>query len=248
MGEVAEGDPALLVGVISDQRTVHDIPHTVACRALGVSEAWFYKWRGGPAVPTKREVGRVRLEERITHFFRGSGDTYGSPRSTLDLWAEGWQVSVNTVAEVMADLGLQGRKPPRRRRSLTRPGKRRAAPDLVHRRFDAVAPDVLWAGDVTEIETGEGKLCLATVLDLFSRRLLGYAMGTHHDAALVGASLKMAAATRGGQVDGVIFHSDRGASTPARRTTTCATGWVWCSPWGGWDQPWTTPLPSRSTR
>ncbi|MEE1804814.1 IS3 family transposase, partial [Streptomyces sp. BE133] len=193
-----------------DQRTEYDIPHTVACRALGVSEAWFYKWRRRPSEPTKREARRRQLEERITYFFRESGDTYGSPRVTLDLWAEGWQVSVNTVAEIMADLGLQGRKPPRRRRSLTRQGKRRAAPDLVHRRFDAVAPDVLWVGDMTEIETGEGKLYLATVLDLFSRRLLGYAMGSHHDAALVGASLQMAAAVRGGDVDGVIFHSDRG--------------------------------------
>jgi putative transposase len=120
----------LLVGVISDQRTGHGIPHTVACRALGVSEAWFYKWRRRPAEPTRRETRRRRLEERITHFFHESGDTYGSPRITLDLWAEGWQVSVNTVAEVMADLGLQGRKPPRRRRCLTRQGKRRAAPDL----------------------------------------------------------------------------------------------------------------------
>ncbi|MEC4017566.1 IS3 family transposase [Streptomyces sp. H27-D2] len=107
--------------------------------------------------------------------------------------------------------GLQGRKPPRKRRSLTRQGKRRASPDLVHRKFDAIAPDVLWVGGMTEIETGEGKLYLATVLDLFSRRLLGYAMGAYHDAALVGASLKMAAATRGGDVDGVIFHSDRGS-------------------------------------
>lgn len=201
----------MLVGVISDQRTEYDIPHTVACRALGVSQAWFYKWRRRPAEPTKREVRRMRLEERIKHFFRESGDTYGSPRITLDLWAEGWQVSVNTVAEVMADLGLQGRKPPRRRRSLTRQGKRHASPDLVHRTFDAIAPDVLWVGDMTEIETGEGKFYLATVLDLFSRRLLGYAMGAHHDAALVSASLKMAAATRGGRVDGVIFHSDRGS-------------------------------------
>lgn len=197
--------------MISDQRALYDIPHTVACRALGVSTAWFYKWRCRPAQPTRREVRRTALEERITSFFRASGDTYGSPRVTLDLWAEGWQVSVNTVAEIMADLGLQGRRPLRRRRSLTRQGKRRAAPDLVRRKFDAVAPDVLWVGDMTEIETGEGKVYLATVLDLFSRRLLGYAMGTHHDAALVGASLKMAAATRGGQVDGVIFHSDRGS-------------------------------------
>ncbi|MFB6778412.1 IS3 family transposase, partial [Streptomyces sp. NPDC056352] len=205
--------------MISDQRTEYKIPHTVACRALGVSEAWFYKWRRRPSEPTKREARRRQLEERITYFFRESGDTYGSPRVTLDLWAEGWQVSVNTVAEIMADLGLQGRKPPRRRRSLTRQGKRRAAPDLVHRRFDAVAPDVLWVGDMTEIETGEGKLYLATVLDLFSRRLLGYAMGSHHDAALVGASLQMAAAVRGGDMDGVIFHSDRGSEGEFNRSS-----------------------------
>ncbi|WP_201776355.1 IS3 family transposase [Streptacidiphilus carbonis] len=211
MGEVAAADPAALVGAISDQRTVHGIPHTVACRALGVSQAWFYKWRRRPAEPTKREVRRAALEERITHSFRESGGTYGSPRITLDLWAEGWRVSVNTVAEVMAGLGLQGRKAPRRRRSLTRQGKRRAAPDLVRRSFDAVAPDVLWVGDMTEIDTDEGKLYLATVIDLFSRRCLGYAMGERHDAALVCASLKMAAATRGGQVDGVIFHGDRGS-------------------------------------
>jgi putative transposase len=120
-------------------------------------------------------------------------------------------VSVNTVAEIMAELGLQGRKPPRRRKSLTRQGKREAAPDLVRRRFDAVAPDLLWYGDMTEIETGEGKIYLATVIDAFSRRCLGYAMGEHHDAALVGASLKMAAVTCGGSLDGTIFHSDRGA-------------------------------------
>ncbi|MFD5467480.1 DDE-type integrase/transposase/recombinase, partial [Kitasatospora sp. NPDC127059] len=64
----------------------------------------------------------------------------------------------------------------------------------MHRHFDAVAPHVLWVGDMTEIDTGDGKLYLATIIDLFSRRLLGYAMGAHHDAALVSASLEMAAA------------------------------------------------------
>jgi transposase InsO family protein len=79
----------------------------------------------------------------------------------------------------------------------------------VRRKFTAVAPNVLWCGDLTEVDTGEGKLYLATVLDLFSRRLLGYAMSEHHDAALARASLQMAVANRG-DVDGVIFHSDRG--------------------------------------
>ena len=85
----------------------------------------------------------------------------------------------------------------------------------MQRKFTAVAPNVLWCGDLTEIDTDDGKLYLATVLDLFSRRLLGYAMSEHHDAPLAVASLRMAAATRGGSVDGVIFHSDRGSEYTA---------------------------------
>jgi putative transposase len=127
------------------------------------------------------------------------------------LWAAGYQVSQNTVAKLMAEFGLAGRKP-RRRRSLTKPGKRPVATDLVRRKFTAPAANVLWCGDLAEIETGEGKLYLATVLDLYSRRLLGNAMSEYHDAALARASLTMAAATRG-DVRRVIFHSDRGSES-----------------------------------
>jgi transposase InsO family protein len=177
-----------------------------------VSESWFYKWRDRPA--TKRQQRRAELAQRIRELFDASGGTYGSPRITLDLWAEGWQVSVNTVAKLMAELGLAGRTP-KHRRNLTKQGKRPAAPDLVRRQFTAVAPNVLWCGDLTEIDTDEGKLYLATVLDLFSRRLLGYAMSERHDAELAIASLRMAAANRGGIVEGVIFHSDRGSEYTA---------------------------------
>ena len=86
MGEVAVADPAVLVGVISDQKTVHSVPHRTSCRALGVSEAWFYKWRRQPSQPTKREARRAVLAERIRYFFDRSGRTYRSPRITLDLW------------------------------------------------------------------------------------------------------------------------------------------------------------------
>ncbi|MFI9590531.1 DDE-type integrase/transposase/recombinase, partial [Nonomuraea sp. NPDC052265] len=87
---------------------------------------------------------------------------------------------------------------------LTRQGKRPAALDLVRRKFAAVAADALWVGDVTMITTDEGPLYLASVEDLFSRRLLGYAMSEHHDAALTVASLQMAVVTRGGDVDGEV--------------------------------------------
>jgi putative transposase len=197
---------------ISSQRTDHDVPHALSCRALGLSQSWFYKWRGRR--PTAREQRRAELADAIRVIFDDSGGIYGSPRVTLDLHAAGWQVSENTVAKLMAELGLAGRKP-KRRRSLTRQGKRKAAPDRVRRQFTAVAPNLLWCGDLTEVDIDEGKLYLATVLDLFSRRLLGYAMSEHHDADLAVASLRMAAATRGGDVDGVIFHSDRGSEYTA---------------------------------
>jgi putative transposase len=193
---------------IADQQDIHHVPVTLACRALGLSRSWFYKWRSRPQ--TARGVRRTVLATRITELFDASGRTYGSPRITLDLRAEGWQVSVNTVARLMAELGLAGRAKPRRRRGLTRQGKRPVARDLVRRQFDAVAPDVLWCGDMTEIGTDEGKCYLATVIDMFSRRMLGYAIGDRHDAGLVVDALRMAVTTRGG-VDGVIFHSDRGS-------------------------------------
>jgi putative transposase len=153
--------------------------------------------------------------------FAASGGIYGSPRITQDLRAGGWKLSENTVAKRMAELGLAGRSP-KRPRSPARRGKRPAAPDLVRRRFTAVDADVLWAGDVTMIRTDEGPLYLASVEDLFSRWLLGYSMSEHHDAALTVASLQMAVVTRGGDVDGVILHSDRGSEyTAARYQAEC---------------------------
>jgi putative transposase len=202
---------------IACQRTEYGVPHAVSCRALGLSESWFYKWHNRP--PTRRQVRRAELADKIREFFDASGATYGSPRITLDLWAAGYRVSENTVARLMAELGLAGRKP-KRRRSLTKPGKRPAAPDRVRRQFTAIAPNLLWCGDLTEIVTDEGKLYLATVLDLFSRRLLGYAMSEHHDADVAVAALNMAAANRGGTVEGVIFHSDRGSEFCAEAFTT----------------------------
>ncbi|WP_097283016.1 IS3 family transposase [Streptomyces sp. OK228] len=208
MGEVAAADPAQVAGVISVCKAEQGIPYTLTCRALGVSESWFYKWRNRPV--TAREVRRGKLADAIRQIFDESGGTYGSPKVWITLVRQGWRVSVNTVARLMAELGLAGREI-RRRRGLTRPGKRPAFADFVRRDFSATAPDQVWAGDMTEIVTSEGKLYLATVIDLFSRRLLGYAMGERHDAELVVASLHMAAATRGGDVRGVIFHSDRGS-------------------------------------
>ena len=197
---------------IAAQRTDHGVPHAAACRALEVPQSTFYKWRNRP--PTPRQVRQARLDEAVRASFDDSGGnagTYGSPRVFEDLLEDGWEVSVNTVAASMARQGLQGRTPKRKRRSLTRPDKA-AAPiaDLVKRDFSAEAINQKWCGDLTEIPTDEGKLYLATVEDLASRRLPGFAIGEHHDSALAKAALCMAAAVRGGNISGVIFHSDKG--------------------------------------
>jgi len=182
---------------------------------LEVPESTFYKWRDRPPTPRQaRRARRALLDEAVRKSFEDSGGTpgtYGSPRVFEDLVEDGWNVSVNTVAQSMARQGLWGRSPKRRRRSLTRPDKAAAPiPDLVKRDFTAEAINQRWCGDLTEIPTDEGKLYLAIVEDLASRRLPGFAMGEHHDSPLAKAALCMAAAVRGGDVAGVVFHSDKG--------------------------------------
>jgi transposase InsO family protein len=153
------------------------------------------------------------LAVEVRRLFAVHRGTYGSPRITADLRDEGWVVSVNTVAGLMAGLGLASRRP-RRRRQTTRRGKGRwRAPDLIRRQFGAGELNCKWYGDGTEVVTGEGKLFLDSVLDMGSRRIVGFALGKHHDAGLAVAALRMAVAVRGGRarVAGVKFHSDQGS-------------------------------------
>ena len=203
---------------IASQRTDHGVPHAVAWWALGVSESWFYKWHRRPATPRQRR--RVELTSAIREAFEASGRTYGSPRVLVDLRAAGWRVTKHTVAKIMAAEGLVARTK-RRRRSLTRPDKRAVPfPDLVCRDLSAPAPNVRWCGDVKQIDTLEGPLYLASVEDLFSRRMLGFAMSEHPDAILCRDALHMAATIRGGDVAGVVFHSDKGSTYTADRFTS----------------------------
>ena len=198
---------------IADQKASHCVPYAVSCRALGVSESWFFKWYDRP--PTPAEQRRAEVDQAVAAAFEASKGTYGSPRIHADLVAAGWRISEKTVAKSMAGQGLAGRVR-KRRRGLTRPDKRkRPFGDLLQRDFTSPAPNVKWCGDITEIPTGEGKLYLATALDLFSRRLLGYATSAHPDAVLAGQAIKVAVAARGGNVAGVIFHTDRGSTYTA---------------------------------
>jgi putative transposase len=195
-----------VAALIAAQRDEHQIPHATACRALGVSRSWFYKHKDRPLTP--RQARREALAAEVRRLFGAHRGTYGSPRITADLREAGWKVSKNTVAAVMREQGLAARRK-KKRRSTTRPGKGRwRAPDLVKRNFPAQNINTRWYGDGTEIKTAEGKLYLASVLDMASRRVLGFALGEHHDAQLAYSALVMAVTVRGGQVPGVILHTD----------------------------------------
>jgi transposase InsO family protein len=198
-----------VAGFIAAQRATYGIPHAVACRALGVSQSWFYKWRHGDT--STRRARRRRLAAEIRRLFERHEGRYGSPRITADLVEAGWKVSPNTVAALMHELHLVAR-PRKKRKATTRPDAGRwRAPDLVRRQFAAARPNQTWFGDGTEVVTGEGRLHLASVLDIFSRRVVGFALSEHHDAQLAYGALAMAVAVRGGQVAGVILHTDQGS-------------------------------------
>jgi putative transposase len=203
---------------IAAQRDARRIPHAVACRALGVSQSWFYKWAGHARAGTlpPRAARRARLAAEVRRLFDLHEGKRGSPMITADLTDAGWRVSKNTVAKLMAEQGLAAR-PRRRRKSATRPGRGRwRAPDLVQRNFPAARLNHKWYGDGTEVATGEGKLYLVSVMDAASRRILGFTLSDHHDAAAAYRALAMAVTMRGGQAPGVIMHTDQGSEYTAR--------------------------------
>ena len=223
---------------IADQRTNYRVPHTVVCALLGVSLAWFYKWLGRAESPaavsglhTPRDRRRDTIDRAVRVAFGKARGLHGSPRLVHDLRDAGWTVSEKTVADSMRRQGLVARRI-RRRNGLTRQDRTAPKfPDLLRRDFTADRPNARWVGDMTEIPTAAGKLYLATVIDLYSRRLLGAATGLHPDAELACAAIKMAVVSRGGvdavsgpnwredEAERVIFHTDRGSTYTANSFT-----------------------------
>ena len=148
-------------------------PIAILCRLLGVSRSGFYAWR--ERTPSERRRRDRSLKEKIAAVWERSGRIYGSPRVHAELRAEeGISCSRKRVERLMRELGIRGLGRSWRRRSLTRRDLRRpVAPDLVRRNFRADRPDRLWLADISYVRTGEGWLYLATVLDLYSRRVVG---------------------------------------------------------------------------
>ena len=196
-----------------DAQKAAGFPVAAACQAAGVTRSAYYAWTAATASgPSDRHREEVRLVAEIGRLHARSKATYGAPRIHAELRRHGWRVNHKRVERLMRAHGIVGYRP-RRRRSLTKQDTTAApAPDLLGRLFDPDRVDVAWCGDVTWIPTDEGWLYLASVIDLGSRHLLGWSMGSHHDARLVTRALDAAVTTRGRtRMPATIFHTDRGS-------------------------------------
>jgi len=179
------------------------------CRVLEVSRSGYHAW--AIREPSARAVSDQLLTGRIAGIHKQSGETYGSPRVHAELrLADGVQVGRKRVERLMRTAGLSGQLNRRRgRTTISVPGVR-TAPDLVERDFDPTAVNRLWCADITYIRTWEGWLYLASVMDCYSRRIVGWAIADHMRKELVIEALTMAVARRRPDV-GVVHHSDRGS-------------------------------------
>ena len=184
-------------------------PLAAMCRVLGLSTSRYHDWLRRP--PSARARRDAELKGRIMATWIESGGIYGCPRIHAALRAGDERVGRKRVARLMRELGIEGVTRRRFRTGTTRrDAGAKAAPDLVNRDFSAEGPDELWVADITQVRTWSGWLYLAVVLDVWSRRIVGWAMDTRMPAELVGDALAMAITTR--QPEGpVIHHSDRGS-------------------------------------
>jgi putative transposase len=182
-------------------------PASVMCHCLGVSESGFHAWRRRP--PSQRDHDDDALIARIKAIHELSRGTYGAPRIRAELAdVDGLRVNIKRVARLMRKAGIAGVS--RRRFCVTtvRDDNARPAPDLVGRNFKADGPDKLWVADITYLPTWAGFLFLAVVIDVWSRKVVGWSMATHLKTDLVLAALDVAVAQR--QPRSVIHHSDQG--------------------------------------
>jgi putative transposase len=192
---------------ISAERAHCALPVSLMCELLAVSESGYWAWV--KRAPSDRELGDAWLLERIRQVHAASKGRYGSPRVHAMLRRQGIRVGRKRVERLMRSAGLQGAHR-RRRKGCTVPVEGvEPFRDLVGRDFRPDAPNRVWAADIKQIKTGEGWLYLAAVQDLFSRRIVGWAMAPHMRQELVVAALKMAVRRRR-PTNGTIHHSDHG--------------------------------------
>jgi putative transposase len=179
------------------------------CRVLGVSRSGYHAWEARG--PSRRACQDASLIELIGHIFDASGETYGAPRVHAELRLQyGIHVSRKRVERLMRQAGLSGEIKRKRGKTTIRVKGVTTAPDVVQRDFHPAAANRLWSADITYIRTWEGWLYLASVMDCYSRRIVGWAMADHLRAQLVVDALEMAVSRRRPDA-GLIHHSDMGS-------------------------------------
>lgn len=207
-------------------RKAEGFPTVLCCEAARVSRQAFYDWRKRHAAgPTPRERAEAALVADIGRIHAASGGAYGSPRVTAELRAGGRVVNAKRVERLMRAHQIAGIRRRRPKRTTTPSRSAARPPDLIGRRFAPGTPGRAWVADITYVRTGEGWLYLAVVLDLGSRRLLGYQMSERIDARLAKDALDMAGASRAGRTAGIVFHSDRGSQYLAGKFRTAVKSW-----------------------
>ena len=195
-----------------DAQKAAGFPVTAACVAAEVSTSGYYDWKTRIAAgPSPREVADALIVELMCEIFAASDGAYGVPRMHRELRRGGLVINMKKVHRLMRVNGMAGRFHARRVQTTVHGPAGYKIPDLLTRAFRPGAPNVAWCQDITYIQTGEGWLYLASVLDIGSRRLIGYSMADHMRTDLVTDALSMAISTREGHVDGIIAHADRGS-------------------------------------
>lgn len=182
-------------------------PISLLCRILKVSRSGYYGWKDRS--PSKRDRENAALTVKIREIHTRSRRIYGYPRVHAELRALGVCCSRKRVARLMRKAGLQGCIRGRRKRTTRRDERAAPAPDLVGRNFAASAPDKVWTADITYVSTREGFVYLAFILDVYSRRVVGWSMAHHLHAQLVIDALEMALQRRKPKAR-LVHHSDRG--------------------------------------
>jgi putative transposase len=183
------------------------------CRVLEVSTSGYYAWR--KRAPSERALVDMALTERILEVHERSRGTYGAPRVHAELQAQGLNIGRKRVARLMRQAGIRGVSRRRRVGTTRRRRGARPAPDLVNRDLTANRPNQLWVADITHVPTRSGILYLAVVLDVWSRRIVGWAMASHMRESLVQAALDMAVTSRRLAAACLIHHSDQGSQYTA---------------------------------
>lgn len=178
------------------------------CRVLGVARSGFYAWC--KRAPSARALADAALLVEIRKAWKLSKKTYGSRRVRAELAHQGIHVGLGRIERLMRINGISGQAPRKRGRTTIRVPGVRPAPDLVERDFDPPSPNEIWSADITYLRSWEGWLYLAAVMDLFSRRIVGWSMADHMRTELVVDALQMAVARRRPD-PGLIHHSDQGS-------------------------------------